>query len=117
EAAERSDAVADQAEEKARASESDRLEKGRPYEADPIFMYLWNRGFGTARYRAWTPARLLDRWAARVVAYEAQRRNYRLLTEIPERLGEHAKRMREIADRDLEAARALERRAAEAANV
>jgi chromosome segregation ATPase len=115
--AERSDAVADQAEEKARASASDRAEKGRPYEADPIFMYLWNRGFGTTRYRAWTLTRLLDRWAARVVSYEAQRRNYRLLTEIPERLGEHAKRMRELADVDIEAARAVERRAAEAANV
>src|SRR5690606_963547 len=46
-AAERSDAVADQAEDKARSAETDRVEKGRPYEADPIFAYLWNRGFGT----------------------------------------------------------------------
>src|SRR5690606_39169825 len=117
EAAERSDAVADQAEEKARASDADRVEKGRPYEADPIFAYLWSRGFGTMRYRAWTLTRLLDRWAARVVDYDAQRRNYHLLTEIPARLGEHAKRMREIAERDIEAARAVERRAAETADV
>jgi len=116
-AADRSDAVADQAEEKARAAETDRVEKGRPYEADPVFAYLWNRGFGTARYRAWPIARLLDRWAARTVDYEAQRRNYHLLTEIPTRLAEHAARMREIADRDIEAARELERAAAEAAGV
>src|SRR5690606_19670513 len=73
-AAERSDAVADQAEEKARAAEMDRIEKGRPYEADPVFAYLWARGFGTARYRAWPPARLLDRWVARSIDYEPQRR-------------------------------------------
>jgi len=116
-AAERSDAVADQAEEKARASEKDRIEKGRPYEADPVFGYLWNRGFGTMRYRAWPVTRLLDRWAARSIDYEAQRRNYHLLTEIPARLAEHAAQMREVAERDLEAARELERSAAEAAGV
>src|SRR5690606_2001806 len=116
-AAERSDAVADQAEEKARAAETDRVEKGRPYEADPVFAYLWNRGFGTSRYRAWPLARMLDRWAARTIDYEAHRRNYHLLTEIPARLGEHAARMREIAERDIEAAREIERAAAEAAGV
>jgi len=116
-AAERSDAVADQAEEKARAAEADRAEKGRPYEADRVFAYLWARGFGTPRYRAWPITRVLDGWAARTIDYEAQRRNYHLLTEIPARLAEHAAAMREIAERDVEAARALERRAAEAAGV
>src|SRR5690606_13052948 len=116
-AAERSDAVADQAEEKARAAEADRVEKGRPYEADRVFAYLWERGFGTQRYRAWPVTRLLDGWAARSIDFESQRRNYHLLTEIPARLAEHAAAMREIAERDIEAARALERRAAEAAGV
>ena len=115
--AERSDAVADHAEDKARAAEADRSEKAKPYEADPVFAYLWARGFGTARYRAWPPARLLDGWAARSIDYEGLRRNYALLTEIPIRLREHATRMREAAERDIEAARALERRAAEAAGV
>src|SRR5690606_33692281 len=78
---------------------------------------LWTRGFGTVRYRAWPVARLLDRWAARSIDYDAQRRNYHLLTEIPARLGEHAAKMREIAERDIEAARTLERSAAEAAGV
>ena len=115
--AERSDAIADHAEEKARAAEADRVAKGRPYESDPVFAYLWARGFGTARYRAWPPARWLDGWAARSIDYEQQRRNYTLLTDIPARLGEHAARMRALADRDLDAARELERRAAEAAGV
>src|SRR5690606_16852499 len=57
------------------------------------------------------------RWAARSIDYEAQRRNYHLLTEIPARLAEHAAQMREVAERDLEAARELERSAAEAAGV
>ena len=26
--------------------------KGRPYRADPLFAYLWDRGWGTGRYRA-----------------------------------------------------------------
>src|SRR5690606_10284088 len=112
-AAERSDAVADQAEEKARAAEADRAEKGRPYEADRVFAYLWARGFGTPRYRAWPITRVLDGWAARTIDYEAQRRNYHLLTEIPARLAEHAAAMREIAERDGGAARGVERRAAE----
>lgn len=117
EAADRSDAIADQAEEKAQAAATDRAQKGRPYEVDPVFAYLWSRGYGTPRYRAWPLTRLLDRWAARSVAFDTQRRNYALLTEIPSRLKEHAGRMRQIADHDIEAARELEKRAAEAAGV
>jgi hypothetical protein len=116
-AAQDSDAVADQAEAKAQAAEADRLEKGKPYESDPVFTYLWQRGFGTPRYRAWPATRLLDRWAARQGNFENLRRNYGLLTEIPRRLAQHAERMRAKADRDLEAVRELEQRAAEAAGV
>ncbi len=116
-AAERSDAVAAQAEEKARAAERDRQEKGRPYEADAVFRYLWSRGFGTMRYRAWALTRMLDRWAARTIDYDAHRRNYHLLTEIPERLSAHAARMRAAAEQDIEAAREFERRAAASTGV
>ena len=49
-AAEGSDRVADLAEEKAKAAHTDRAEKGKPYDADPLFSYLWARGFGTPRY-------------------------------------------------------------------
>src|SRR5688572_6103712 len=44
-AAEASDRVADLAEEKAQAARKDREQKGKPYEADPLFSYLWLRGF------------------------------------------------------------------------
>lgn len=40
--------IANAAEEKAKVSEADRDEKRRPYEADPLFMYLWDKRFGNA---------------------------------------------------------------------
>jgi hypothetical protein len=46
------DAIAKHAEAKTDHAENDRVEKSRPYEADPLFMYLWNRGYGTADYAA-----------------------------------------------------------------
>jgi hypothetical protein len=116
-AAEASDRVADLAEEKARAARQDREEKGKPYEADPLFSYLWLRGFGTPAYVGVGLSRALDRWVARVANFEPLRRDYWLLTELPARMDEHAKRMRIKADDDLAAVHALERAAAEAAHV
>ena len=58
------DGVADLAKEKAQAAHSDRSEKGKPYEADRLFMYLWQRGYGTTQYRAGPFTRLLDGWVA-----------------------------------------------------
>lgn len=109
--------VAEQAEAKAKAAQTDRMEKGAPYEKDPLFAYLWARHYGTGEYRAWRLARLLDRWVAGICKYEPARRNYAMLTEIPVRLREHAASMREHADAETEALRKLEHEAAEAANV
>ncbi len=102
---------AQQAEKKAVQAEADRDEKRRPYEADPLFMYLWTRKFGTAAYRANPFTRTMDRLVARVVGYDRARANYALLNEIPERLREHSRRL--IADLREERARltALERKA------
>lgn len=116
-AAEASDRVADLAEEKAKAAHVDRAEKGKPYEADPLFAYLWTRGFGTPAYIGAGFARVLDRWVARVASFEPLRRDYWLLTELPPRFDEHARRMRQKSDDDLAAVRAIERAAAEAAGV
>jgi hypothetical protein len=116
-AAEASDRVADLADAKAKAAHRDRDEKGKPYEADPLFSYLWLRGFGTPAYVGAGLARPLDRWVARVANYEPLRRDYWMLTELPARFDEHAKRMRLKADDDLAAVHALERAAAEAAGV
>ena len=112
-----SDGVADLAEEKAQAARNDRIEKGKPYEADPLFTYLWARGFGTSQYRAGAFTRLLDRWVARVCDYEPLRRDYWMLSELPARMDEHAARMRAAADEDVAAVQALEHKAAEAAGV
>ena len=108
---------AQQAEKKAVQAEADREEKRRPYEDDPLFMYLWKRKFGTAAYRANPFTRYMDRLVARVVGYDKARANYTLLNEIPERLREHARRvMNELRDaRDR--LTALERQALVAAGI
>ncbi len=40
---------------KTEQAEADREAKGKPYRDDPLFMYLWERGFGTKNYRAQQP--------------------------------------------------------------
>lgn len=116
-AAEAADRIADRAEEKAQAAHLNRLEKGKPYEADTLFSYLWGRGFGTAAYAGAGFARVLDRWVARVADYEPLRRDYWLLTELPGRMNEHALRMRSQSDAQIAAVRELEKAAAGAAGV
>ena len=115
--AQASDGVADLAEAKAKGAHTDRAEKGKPYEADRLFSYLWARGYGTPRYRVGPLIRLLDRWVARVADFEPLRRNYWMLSELPARFDEHSARMRALADEDIAALQALERAAAEAAGV
>src|SRR6478752_1960963 len=112
-----SDRVASTSEEKARGAHTDRTDKGKPYEADPLFAYLWSRGYGTSRYRAGPLARMLDGWVARVDDFEPLRQNYWMLNELPARFDEHSKRMRALADEDIAAVRALESAAAAAAGV
>jgi chromosome segregation ATPase len=102
---------AQQAEKKAVQAEADRDEKRRPYEADPLFMYLWNRKFGTAAYRAGPFTRSMDRLVARVVGYDKARANYTLLNEIPERLREHARRIINDLREERSRLTALERKA------
>jgi hypothetical protein len=117
EKAQASDRVAATADEKTHAAHTDRTEKGRPYEADPLFAYLWARGYGTSQYRAAPLTRMLDRWVARVDDFEPLRQNYWMLNELPARFDEHAKRMRALADADVAAVRELESAAAAAAGV
>jgi hypothetical protein len=112
-----SDRVAHTAEDKAQAAHTDRTGKGKPYEADALFNYLWSRGYGTSRYRAGPLVRLLDGWVARVDEFEPLRQNYWMLNELPARFDEHAKRMRTQAEEDVAAVRALESAAADAAGV
>jgi len=112
-----SDGVADSAEAKAAKAHEDRAEKGKPYEADPLFSYLWARSFGTPAYVHGGLARTLDGWVARVAGYEPLRRDYWLLVELPMRCDEHAQRMRALSDADLADLQGLEKAAAEKAGV
>jgi len=109
--------MAEQSEAKAGHAAEDRAEKGRPYETDPLFNYLWKRGYGTSAYRANPLARLLDAWVARLCGYRASRPNYARLLEIPERLAEHAKRQQDGASATVAALDPFEERAADAADV
>ncbi len=107
-------AVAAQAEDKAARAEQDRLEKGKPYEADRLFMYLWERRFLTPEYRGGWLTRPLDHWVAQIIDYPRNRANYHMLLELPRRLREHAARVRQTAQSEAQALQQTARQAAEA---
>lgn len=89
---------AEAANEKARQAREDREEKGQPYEADRLFMYLWNRKYGLPAYRAGNITRMLDGWVARLINYQNARPNYAMLLEIPQRLADHAEFLKQQAE-------------------
>lgn len=82
--------IAAAADAKADDAEADREAKRKPYEADPLFMYLWERKFGTSEYRSGFLVRFFDRKVADLVRYADARANYAMLLEIPMRLRQHA---------------------------
>ncbi|MGE0630517.1 MAG: hypothetical protein AB7O43_22210, partial [Hyphomicrobiaceae bacterium] len=106
---EAADAVAAEAEKKAAASEAELGAKKKPYDNDPLFSYLWKRGFGTQRYTAGNIVRLVDRQMAKFIGFTGARANYAMLVEIPQRLKEHAKSQRAKADERKAATAAIER--------
>lgn len=93
--AEELDRVAEQSRRKTEQAEADRQEKGRPYREDPLFIYLWEAGYGTGSYRANNLVRYLDGLVARMIGFHKARPNYAMLNEIPLRLREHADRQEE----------------------
>ena len=96
-ATQRAEQIAVSAEEKTKQAEDDRIAKGKPYEQDELFQYLWKRGYGTPAYTAGPLTRMMDRWVARLAGYDKARVDYAMLQEIPRRLAEHATRRREQA--------------------
>lgn len=111
------DAVAVSAHEKAELAEQDRRRKGEPFEHDELFMYLWERGYGTSSYSANPLSRMLDAWVARLCSYRDARPNYWMLLEIPKRLSEHAQHARDAADAELDKLQDVEENAAREGNV
>jgi hypothetical protein len=89
--------VAEEALRKTEQAETDREQKGKPYRDDPLFMYLWERSYGTRNYHANNLVAWLDSLVARLVGYPEARPNFAMLNEIPMRLREHAERQQQVA--------------------
>ncbi len=87
------------AKDKAAQAKADRDAKGKDYENDALFMYLWERDFGTSSYNCTGVIRSLDRWVAKLVGFKDARANYAMLTEIPLRLSAHAQDCAEMAEK------------------
>jgi hypothetical protein len=104
-------AVAGEAEKKAANAEAELGAKKKPYDEDTLFIYLWQRGFGTSRYQAGNFVRLMDRMVADFIGFAGVRPNYAALIDIPLRLREHATAKRAAAAERLAALSVIERRA------
>jgi chromosome segregation ATPase len=104
-------------EEKANQAEADRAAKGKPYENDPLFMYLWQRRFLTSQYKAGPLTRSLDGWVARMIGFDAARRNYYMLTQLPLHLRDHAERQAALAAEEDRKLRGMEAEALEAKGI
>ena len=88
------ESVAVRAEQKLELAKTDRQEKGKPYETDPLFSYLWERKFRTPEYHKGGLSRMLDNWVAKLCRYDEAYLNYARLTELPDRIAEHLANMR-----------------------
>jgi len=114
-AAEQLAQVAAESARKTEQAEADREAKGKPYRDDPLFMYLWERGFGTRNYRENNLIQYLDGLVAGIVGFPEARVNFATLNEIPLRLREHAERQQQIADAAADTVEDLEKAAVDAA--
>lgn len=110
-AAQAATAQAGRAAAKAAQAEADREVKRRPYESEPLFMYLWRRRYRFPEYRAGTLVRALDGWVARLCGYEQAHRDYRMLLELADRLRAHADRLAAEAAKQASALAVLEEQA------
>ena len=90
-------AQAEQSVGKLARAEADREQKGRAFRDDELFMYLWNRGYGTPAYRGMGLGRWLDGKVAALIGYPRASANFALLKNVPVALREHADRLREAA--------------------
>ena len=103
--------VADKADAKAAQAEADRDLKRKPYDADQLFRYLWERRFGTPDNRSGALTRFIDGWVARLIGYSGARANYALLNDLPSRLREHVSYMRKELQAEEARLKTIEREA------
>jgi hypothetical protein len=116
-AAEEAQKIAANADQKASRSEADLAQKRRPYEDDPLFMYLWNKKSGQAEDESFYFVRYFDRMVARLTEFLGARANYVMLLEIPMRLREHANAKQKEAGTCADHVTVLERKALVAAGI
>ncbi len=69
--------------------QQDYQQKILAYHADPLFQHLWKVEYGTSGYRRQRLYRLLDQWVARLCRYEPARRNYAVLSALPQKFEQH----------------------------
>jgi hypothetical protein len=115
--AQESERVAVHADEKATLSEQEQDSKGASYRDDPLFMYLYGRGYGTTSYRARGLTRWLDGKVARLIGYHDARPNYARLLDLPVRLREHAEWVGAQADEEFAKLKVLDEQARSAAGI
>lgn len=97
-AAEEARSMTVRAAQKLEIARADREEKGAPYREDALFSYLWDRKFRSPEYKAPPVIRMLDGWVAKLCRYDQAFLNYQRLTELPERIAEHAAYMARLAE-------------------
>ncbi|MBK5939256.1 hypothetical protein [Halochromatium roseum] len=94
--------------EKASEREQEQASKTSAYQADPLFMYLWQRDYGGDAYRGRGLTARLDGKVARLIGYPDARLSYQRLLEIAPRLRTHAEQMRQRAEAEILALTALD---------
>ena len=104
-------AISDRALQKLELAKIDRQEKGVPYEADPLFSYLWARKYRTTNYKARGVARMLDGWVGMLCGYDKAHLTYARLTELPDRLDEHLVHVEGLEDEAEAALKSIEAKA------
>lgn len=117
EAFEAAEAIADRAKEKLAVAIQEREEKSEAYRSDPLFSYLWDRGFGTTAYKVGGVFRMLDHWVARLCKYDDARPNFARLNDLTDWLGDHEEATQKASEAAQAALERLEQEAIERAGV
>lgn len=99
------------AEQKSQVVLADREQKRKPYEADKLFVYLWQRRYGFPEYQAAPLFRTLDGWVARLCKYDGAHRNYRMLMALADQIAAHVAQLKARAERLSSELKAMEEQA------
>jgi hypothetical protein len=75
---------------KTRQAENDCEQRTRIYRDDPLFAYLWERGYGAPAYKGNALTRMLDVAVARLIRFDLARADYTTIKALPDRLAAHA---------------------------